>query len=391
MPDTRYQNIPVFFGRLDIIFVNENSSISSKYKKNADWIIHLQQVSFSPDDEGRLTTSGTGHIRFWRVASTFTGLKLQGDIGKFGKIEMSDIDCFCHMPDGKVISGAESGSLLVWEGQFIKCRIVRPGKNACHDSPILHVSLDRTDMEVLTAGADGYIRWWLFADVDTADAEDDSMCCEVAPVRELFIGEGVATRCLERGGSRGDPASDHFLVIDGRGALWQVPTPKPAAAVESLDSSAPSPQKLAAFHAGAITGLDTSFLEQLAATCGVDGTVRIWDFLTKRPAEMIRFPCSAQCLEWANDHVDPAGHTVVVGFSDGVVRVMVRDPRGEGNGSEGEGGGEGTLRRAQTLKPHDGSVVALAYSPNGKFLATVGKDCKLFFIRSHLTAEVRFK
>lgn len=37
---------------------------------------------FSPDDDGHLTTSGTGHIRFWRMAATFTGLKLQGDIGE---------------------------------------------------------------------------------------------------------------------------------------------------------------------------------------------------------------------------------------------------------------------------------------------------------------------
>lgn len=34
-------------------------------------------VRFSPHVPGRLVTSGTGHIRFWRMASTFTGLKLQ--------------------------------------------------------------------------------------------------------------------------------------------------------------------------------------------------------------------------------------------------------------------------------------------------------------------------
>jgi hypothetical protein len=46
----------------------------------------VYSVRFSPGDDGRLTTSGTGHIRFWKMASTFTGLKLQGDIGKFGKV-----------------------------------------------------------------------------------------------------------------------------------------------------------------------------------------------------------------------------------------------------------------------------------------------------------------
>lgn len=368
------------------------------------------QVSFSPDDEGRLTSSGIGHIRFWRVANTFTGLKLQGDIGKFGKIEMSDIDSFCHMPDGKVVSGVESGSLVVWEGQFVKCRIVRPGGDACHDGPVLHVSLDRADMFIVTAGTDGYIRWWPFADIDVADPHDDTMCCEVMPARELFIAEGVAARCLERGGDRGDPMSDHFLITDANGALWQVPVPKfGAEEAKGEDGTGemagpisvfPNSRRLAAFHAGAITGLDTSFLEQMAATCGVDGTVRVWDFLTKRPLETAQFQRPAQCLQWANDHVDPAGHTVVVGFADGVVRVLVRNPRNDGKGvgeavdglAHGVGGEkekQGTLRRAQTLKPHDGPVLDLAYSPNGKLFATVGKDCKLFFIKSCLTAEVR--
>lgn len=390
-----------FFGTIELLVnltrervgsLNPNTSKHRWCGKNG--CPSFLQVSFSPDDEGRLTTSGTGHIRFWRVANTFTGLKLQGEIGKFGKVEMTDIDCFCHMPDGKVVSGAESGCLLIWEGQFIKCQVVRPGKTGCHDGPVLHVSLDRTDMLVVTAGADGYVRWWPFADIDSADADDDSMSCEVSPVRELFIGEGVNARCVERGGVRDDPDSDHLLVTDGAGALWQVPISQPGTA----DSPAPDIRQLATFHAGAITGLDTSFLEQLAATCGVDGTVRIWDFLTKKPLEMARFPRPAQCLVWANDHVDPAGHTVAVGFADGVVRVLVRDPRGEGARGDAAGGlggssdgGSGLLRRAQTLKPHDSGVAGLAYSPNGKLLATVGKDCKLFFIKSYLTAEVNCK
>ena len=49
------------------------------------------RVTFSPEIPGQLTSSGTGHIRFWKMASTFTGLKLQGQLGKFGTTELSDI------------------------------------------------------------------------------------------------------------------------------------------------------------------------------------------------------------------------------------------------------------------------------------------------------------
>lgn len=41
----------------------------------------VQRVTFNAYNGGQLTTAGAGHIRFWNMASTFTGLKLQGQIG----------------------------------------------------------------------------------------------------------------------------------------------------------------------------------------------------------------------------------------------------------------------------------------------------------------------
>merc|ERR1712118_243758 len=73
---------------------------------------------------GQLTTCGTGHIRFWKMATTFTGLELQGDLGKFGATELSDIVGFVELPDGKVVTGSEYGKLLLWEGVFVKCELM---------------------------------------------------------------------------------------------------------------------------------------------------------------------------------------------------------------------------------------------------------------------------
>ena len=71
----------------------------------------VYKVCFSPDDPTKLTTSGSGHLRFWRIAQTFTGLKLQGDLGKFGKVELSDVDDFAELPDGKVQSYSSGGKV----------------------------------------------------------------------------------------------------------------------------------------------------------------------------------------------------------------------------------------------------------------------------------------
>jgi WD40 repeat protein len=124
------------------------------------------------------------------MASTFTGLKLQGNIGKFGKVDLSDISSFVELPDGKVVSGTETGAILLWEGNFIKCRFVRadpsspratpsatprtryprsPRSNRvmCHQGEINYVALDRDERCVITAGDDGYIRWWDFDVIGT--------------------------------------------------------------------------------------------------------------------------------------------------------------------------------------------------------------------------------
>jgi hypothetical protein len=58
------------------------------------------------------------------MAKTFTGLKLQGEIGKFGQLELSDVTGFAELPDGKIVSGTEYGTLVLWEGNLVKAHLV---------------------------------------------------------------------------------------------------------------------------------------------------------------------------------------------------------------------------------------------------------------------------
>lgn len=62
--------------------------------------VHVCRFStFIPD---HLVTGGSGHIKFWKMAKTFTGLKLQGRLGRFGQTEISDVIGVFSMPDEKV-------------------------------------------------------------------------------------------------------------------------------------------------------------------------------------------------------------------------------------------------------------------------------------------------
>ena len=118
---------------------------------------------------GQLITTGIGHIRFWKMATTFSGLKLQGALGKFGATELSDIRGFIELPDGKVVSGSEYGKLLLWEGVFIKVELVRDEKGGLlHDGAVNVVLWEETDAGkfVVSAGEDGFIRWWGYEEIN---------------------------------------------------------------------------------------------------------------------------------------------------------------------------------------------------------------------------------
>lgn len=173
-------------------------------------------MSFSPESDGQLTTSGMGHIKFWRMAHTFTGLKLQGYVGKFGLTELTDIVTFIQLPDGKVLSSTETGNLLLWDGGMIKCEISGKGKKPCHQGRVEFITM--VEGEVFTAGEDGYVRIWDFETIDTADvvttgagstsagtSEGGNMVAgpasttqarvfEVEPLDEILIGKDVRVR-----------------------------------------------------------------------------------------------------------------------------------------------------------------------------------------------------
>ena len=311
----------------------------------------VYRVSFSPRFPGQLVTSGTGHIRFWRMAQTFTGLKLQGDIGKFGQVELTDIEGYCELPDGKVLSGSDSGNLLLWEGNLIKCEIQRSRGSKCHDGAIQVVLLDGT--QIITGGKDGHLRAWALHAIESAETTDELPIFEVEPeidINLLGLDDGRNTSHIQtmlKG-------QDHWLVQDSAGGVYKV----------VLETG--HKEHLFSFHSGAINDLDICPFNHTAATCGADGTVRLWDYVAKNPICTFRSPSSATTLTWAARAVDPEGRTLCAGYADGVVRVLVRCKDG--------------LHLRAALKPHAVSVNAVAYSPDGNHLATGGADGCVFFI-----------
>ena len=313
-------------------------------------------VIFSPRFDGTLYTSGTGHIRFWKMADTFTGLKLQGEIGKFGAIELSDISSFVELKDGKVVTGSECGNLLLWDGGLVKVEIKRKGGGLCHQGMV--EMLWQHGDHIVSAGVDGYLRFWDYTKIDLAEPEDDEPHCHMEPAKEYRIveqgmeKENVAVKVKTM---HLDPTGKYkeWLVQDDAGGLWRI---------NNTDFTA---NKLLDFHAGSIVGSDQSPVGPYVASAGSDGSVRLHNIDKKKTEYSQSFPQACTCLHWAPAVVDENTTTVVVGFNDGVVRVVqqLRD----------------CWHLAHVIKPHTKAVTCTRFSPDGKFMASCSPDGLLWF------------
>ncbi|XP_017572667.1 cilia- and flagella-associated protein 44 isoform X3 [Pygocentrus nattereri] len=327
----------------------------------------IYRVTFSPDNPGQLTTSGSGHIKFWKMANTFTGLKLQGILGRFGKTALTDIEGYVELPDGKVVSGSEWGNMLLWDGGLIKVEICRKDGRTCHSGAIQQFALD--EGELMTIGTDGAVRCWDFENIDTADSVDDSGLFEIEPMNELIIGRNVSLTSMVKSAI---PDSTIWYAQDSNGGIWKLDL--------SFSNITQDPEHLFSFHAGAIEGMDVCGCSHLMATTALDRSVRIFDFLSRKELTTCRYKQGGTSLTWAPCMERSNEGLVVVGFDDGVVRLLelfnphsLRAVAGRGRSGEAE------LRLKQAFKPHNAPVTAISYERNGTIMATGSVDCTVFF------------
>lgn len=325
-------------------------------------------VSFAAGDDGQLTTCGAGHIRFWRMADTFTGLKLQGDIGKFGKAEMCDIYGYVELPDGKVVSGSEWGNMLLWEAGKIKCEIARKGKKPCHTGRLEVVVMD--EGEIITAGFDGHARVWNFDEIDLADApSEQDLVYEMEPLLERKIGAGAKIKSICRATAPGGVTIESndddstWYAQDETGAIWK-------ADLARSDTARP-PSCMADFHSGSVAAVDVSPVSHIAATIGVDGTVKLYSYTERSVLETVQCPIEdtqGTCLKWAPKTLDSSGRTFFAGYSDGVLRQFQCSYDGEIT----------TVVLIKAWKPLSRSIRSIQCSPQGD-LVVVGDERHLFF------------
>ncbi|XP_076177015.1 cilia- and flagella-associated protein 44 isoform X2 [Ptiloglossa arizonensis] len=342
---------------------------------------HVQDVynvTFSKYIPGQLTSCGSQHIKFWKVSKTFTGLKLKGEIGKFGNTEISDIIAIHPMPNETVISGCEWGNILLWDESIIKLEACSKNKQAAHIGCI--TQFEFINGELISVGLDGWIRFWFYETIDDADLPSEKQLLEIQPIYEFHITEGKeyskrsAMLMSIQKQEPNDPEKTIWYAQDGNGGLWLLDL--------CTNNRQQQQQKIFTCHAGAIVDMDIAVWGPFVATLDQSGQLHIYNYIEKKLNVVHIFHDIGTQVIWFPPKIEETGSTLVCAFESGIIRMVtiaIKTANIENNIKRDY------TRLIQVLKPHSMSISVMCINVSCSLLVTGSEDATIFTFSIHST------
>lgn len=317
-------------------------------------------VAFDRTGDLLASASADGTVKIWDGSSFAATRTLRGHTG-LSRVTFS--------PDGQALTvGGRDGSIIIWDAQTYEDRLLLRG----HQARIRGVSFSRDGRRLFSADVEGHIKVW-----DLLQARE---LTSLSQNKEL---SGMV--CSHDGQWIASAGSGADTVI----RLW----------------NAEDGSKVREFagHTAYLMSLAFSPDDTRLASVGGDKVVRIWD--TSTGVELRALPFEQQVVNAVT--YSPDGRLVAAAGSDGAVRVWDADTGAVVTTYQSQSrlpvyalsfspdssliasaGWETVInlwnaRTGQTLKSyweHTDSVTSLAFSPDGKRLASNGRDETLIIL-----------
>jgi WD40 repeat protein/serine/threonine protein kinase len=328
-------------------------------------------VAFRPDGRRLATASGDGAVRFWDVRD--------GALHHLLQASTRGVSAVAFSPDGRLIAtGSLDGAVRTWETETGKPM----GQMHGHGGAVNSLAFCADGRLLVSGGADSTVRAW-----------------DVASAAQLWAGRENLGHRFEVLGFGGDLRSVRKVLVtpDGRRVISLTGIRQLAGWNIRLWDSASGYQACALTDDFHPLTMALSPDGQDLIGCGSDGGLKVWRAgegpsltpkVLKEQALGVRgcaFSPDAKLLACASADKSLAWYDLVSGQSHGGVTLdgegvcVAFHPAG-GQLAHNYGARTVAVRPlrdgppALVLQGHEDQVTALAYAPDGRFLATCGKD-----------------
>uniref|UniRef100_A0A8C3RUN9 WD repeat-containing protein 90 n=1 Tax=Chelydra serpentina TaxID=8475 RepID=A0A8C3RUN9_CHESE len=299
----------------------------------------VHEVAFNPLSAGELACVGRGAVTFWLIEQRGADISLKVHRAAIpDMVGLVELTSLCYSTNYLLYSGTNTGQICVWDTQTNCCFMTWEADEG--EIGVLLCCGNR-----LVSGSNTKrIRLWSVAAVQElrlkgSDARSSSVLLE----HEMTLDGTIV-------GATFDDSLDMGIVGTTAGTLWYINW------AESTSI------RLISGHKNKVNEVTFSPGESHCATCGEDGSVRVWSLASMEL--VVQFQVlnqSCQCLAWSPIPISRGGaegQHVVAGYSDGTIRVF------------------SISRTEMELKmhPHSVALTAIAYSADGEIILSGGKD-----------------
>ncbi|XP_038043068.2 WD repeat-containing protein 90 isoform X1 [Anas platyrhynchos] len=299
----------------------------------------VHEVAFSPFSHREMACVGTGAVTFWLLEQRGADINLKVHRAPapavLGPVELTSL---CYGADTLLYCGTNSGQVCVWDTETNRCFMTWEA-----DDGEIGVLLCRHS-RLLSGSNTKRIRLWAVAAVRELRLKGPEARSRSVMLEHEITLDGTITSAAF------DDSLEMGIVGTTAGTLWYINW------AESTSI------RLISGHKNKVNEVSFSPDETHCATCGEDGSVRIWSLGSMEL--VVQFQVlnqSCQCLAWKPHSIvawEAESQHVVAGYSDGTMRVF------------------SISRTEMELKmhPHATALTAIAYSTDGEMILSGGKD-----------------
>lgn len=267
----------------------------------------ITECSFNPADPTLCIVSGNGIFKAFRLVDN----QLKPMPNLLANIEVQNFLCHTWLPDDRVILGTDTGNLLLYEAGEFLCTL--PGSPADGVSIACIISYTKG---FICGGDCGTLRVFeLSENVSEYYREtkvfkvnghaNDRICSITITPSEDYVAVSLSSNQIYvLGLSNTDILKPEEISFELLSAAFHAPS-------QIAVSSSASGGTITEYGKSTITGMDVCVRKPLVVTCGLDRSVRVWNYIEKNTELSKTFAEEAFSVAF-----HPSGLHILVGFSD---------------------------------------------------------------------------